>query len=282
MADTINIAIAADAGYLVHARVMLYSLYDSNKKNRFCIYLFTEAKDHPELKKIQQLTQQNENTVVVVPVNTELFEKFPVGGHITVASYYRLLIPELIPESIDKLIYLDIDILVKTNIRPLWETSLGDNCVAAVDEQHEAHARRLNLPDNKYFNAGVLVINTNVWRHLEITEKGLEVAAKRGDTLIAYDQDILNILLVDKWLSLPTKWNQMEGHRLGYMDQEPAIVHFLGFKPWSIHCIHPMKKEYYRYYYKMEGPGKKIGDTCRRLVQALRNRIAFYSKTFTN
>jgi lipopolysaccharide biosynthesis glycosyltransferase len=280
--ETINIALASDANYLVHARVMLYSLYDSNKKNRFSIYLFTEAKDHPELKKIQQLTEQNENTVEIVPVNTELFEKFHVGGHITIASYYRLLIPELLPKSIDKLIYLDIDILVKTDIRPLWEMHLGTNCVAAVDEKHEAHARRLNLPGNKYLNAGVLVINTSVWRQLNITEKGLIVAAEKVDTLIAYDQDVLNILLVDKWLSLPTKWNQMEGHRLGYMDQEPAIVHFLGFKPWTIHCIHPMKKEYYRYYYKMEGTGKKIQDTLHRIVQALRNRMAFYSNIFTN
>ncbi|MCU7551297.1 glycosyltransferase family 8 protein [Chitinophagaceae bacterium LB-8] len=276
MEKPINIALASDAEYLIHARVTLCSLFDSNKSRQFAIYLFTESVSHTEIDKIRELSDKYNNSFHVVQINKKLFEEFFISGHISVATYYRLLIPEMLPTEVQKVLYLDTDIIIKKDIEELWKTDIQKYCLAAVDEKNVDHVQRLQLPTvNSYFNAGVLLINVPVWRQLEVTKRGLHLANKYKNQLLAHDQDILNMLLLDNWIPLSPKWNQTEGHRLGKLIDDPTIIHFVGFKPWTIHCIHPYKNEYYHYYYKMEGFTKKIKDKYTHYLNAFKRRIPF-------
>ena len=137
--------------------------------------------------------------------------------YISVAAFYRLLIPELLPEQVEKVIYLDCDLVVKGNLEQLWQTDLGENYILAVQDTWilyvSSPTARLNYkelginPDSKYFNSGVLVINLRKWRTGEFSRKTIQYLRQNLEYIGWYNQGLLNALLVGQWGQLDPRWN---------------------------------------------------------------------------
>ncbi len=157
----------------------------------------------------------------------------------SIATFYRLLIPQILPNDIDRCIYLDSDTLVNLDIKALWQIDLGDKTLAAVPEI-------LNRPDVKqafslcreglvkredYFNAGVLLINTKLF----LDKKNLipdwcEVLNKNPQYGEFVDQDALNYYFSTQIVHLPLKFNRFIAYaRLAHeLNAERKIYHFAG------------------------------------------------------
>jgi lipopolysaccharide biosynthesis glycosyltransferase len=198
-------------------------------------------------------------------------------SHISIATYYRLFIPALLPENIERVLYLDCDIVVRKNLTPLWEIPLDNLAVGAVNhvvDWNVTATQRLNYPaEAGYFNAGVLLINLKYWRINHVSEKLFDFIAQNRDVIKFHEQDALNGLLYDKCFRISCKWNMMSGFYMKNLKSihdelnglvindyaafkkeiaaeipDPAVVHFVSKpKPWDAGCYHPFKKEYYRY-----------------------------------
>jgi lipopolysaccharide biosynthesis glycosyltransferase len=184
----------------------------------------------------------------------------PMAGlpHVSRSTFARVLCSEAVPPHVNRLVYLDGDVLIRRSISPLFEHDLGGRPLAAcLDLNAPTMKRGLHTwerfglsPDRPYFNAGVLVIDVAAWRRDQLTEQATAIAAAHRGQFHWGDQDVLNILLDNRWSRLPAEWNLLWGgwgRRVdprGVPDSipkaeferahtDPAIVHFAGsVKPW--------------------------------------------------
>ena len=239
---------ACDDWYLPHMATMLCSLVQHNAAVR--IHLLHSKVNSRELAKIKYMTARYGSTVISYDITSRVFQGVRVDGHASIANYYRLLAPQVLPLNIDKALYLDSDIIVRRSLTDLWNVDLADHALAAVEDRVESLARELGLPlGAKYFNSGVLLMNLSYWRKHKIQERAIAFIKNNPLKVQYWDQDALNAILVNCWKQVPDTWNWNEQYvlRPGCALADPAIVHFCGIvKPWHWKCQHPFKHEYHQ------------------------------------
>lgn len=200
----------------------------------------------------------------LVQVPPVLVERLPRSGSYPAIIWYRLLLPQLLPDC-ERVLYLDTDTLAMHSLLPLFMQDLGSDLLGAVASPTsgwEWHCQRLGLdPASGYFNSGVLLMNLEAMRSTEFTGEALATAFRHEDVLISPDQDVLNITLEGRWRKLHPRWNAtsylwLEPDRaddaystIEHLSarQSPAIVHFEGskaIKPWYYRSVHPMRDTY--------------------------------------
>jgi lipopolysaccharide biosynthesis glycosyltransferase len=197
-----------------------------------------------------------------LPIDHQAIAEAPTSAQISLASYYRLLIPALLPPEIHRYLYLDADLVIEKDLTELFHTDLGQAPAAAVVDASHPTRRLLGMRStSRYFNAGVLLINRPVWLEQRVTKRALDLISRHPDQLAFHDQDTLNVLFDGIWLELPPQWNQQTGFweqsaaQLGLdrashdrLLRDPAIIHFTGrSKPWHFTNDHPLRKRYWNY-----------------------------------
>jgi lipopolysaccharide biosynthesis glycosyltransferase len=241
----------------------LKSLIDSNPEEFFLIYLLYDRLSEEDFEKIQSILSKDQGSLQFIQVNKELFENLPTPLHLPQASYYRLAIPELIPN--DKVLYLDSDLLIIGKIRPMWEMDLEENYLAATLEfTNNWHPKLPFNQETGYFNSGVLLINSVLWRKDKLAEKVLDFARKFPSLIHFADQCALNASIDGKFKTLDPKWNFqaffyerdflkpeiLSTENLNKAKENPQIVHFSGsLKPWHWGCKHPYRFQYWKKLY---------------------------------
>ncbi|MBD2605195.1 glycosyltransferase family 8 protein [Scytonema hofmannii FACHB-248] len=265
---------AADNNYAMPLAVTVRSALTNIKSNRkIALFIIDGGISQVNKRKIiKSLNSEQIDISWVQPDNT-LFEDLVVSRHLTVSAYYRLFIPELLPQKFDKAIYLDSDMVVTGDLEELWNIDVGDNYVLAVQDDHQLYIsisdaletyNKLGIPlDYKYFNSGLLVMNLEKWRSENIGKKIIECMKREH---LSNDQDGLNAVLAGKWQELHPKWNQMPRiyEYSSWKDSpfpepvyndllhQPQIIHFSTLpKPWyaglRCECTHPKKDLFFRY-----------------------------------
>jgi lipopolysaccharide biosynthesis glycosyltransferase len=259
------IVCSPDTKYIRHCAVMLRSLYDSNPGADISVYIIHSRTDGNERVKLMTYLATFLDTVSYIQIDPALASGLPMVGHLTSAAYYRLFLPSILPSTVEKVLYLDCDLLVVDSLNDLWNISLGDQLLAAViDRSQQENRQRLSLrQDSSYFNSGVLLLNMALLRKSDIIPKGLIFAKRMGEAAYFADQDILNYLFQDGWMRLHSRWNALPhlwgldgsqstpeertSQEMVSAQTDPAIVHFAGggpAKPWHYACSHPWKNKY--------------------------------------
>jgi lipopolysaccharide biosynthesis glycosyltransferase len=234
---------------------MLCSLLEHNRVSH--IHLFHDAAAIGELPKLKSFVAKYGSDITFYEIALERLQNLRVDGHVSIATYYRLMSPLILPAKIEKVLYLDSDIIVRHSLSELWEIDLKDWALAAVDdlwpttEGFLAHMEILGLPPNvRYFNAGVLLINLNYWRQNKVCERATAFVRENPGKIDFHDQDALNVILARCWIPLPGIWN-CQDLATGRPVPDVAIVHFVGpGKPWHWSWQskeHPFKKDYHQY-----------------------------------
>ena len=255
--DDIHICTACDEGYAQHFGVMLTSLL-KNKKSEDIIYVYVLDGGISEAskKRLENLPFYGEKLFVYyIPMNLDKFEivlSSLKGTHLTLATYFRLLMSILLPNFINKLLYLDVDLIVRTSLLPLYNQSVDGYLMGGVKDVIVAeNCRRLNL--EKYVNAGVLLVNLAQWRINKIENRFFEYIRKNKDKIVYHDQDVLNVVLQNGIFYLNPLWNAQTASYPGSEEQNEIgkranIVHFVSDrKPWVEGSNSPFANEYYEY-----------------------------------
>ena len=163
------------------------------------------------------------------------------NAYVSIGTFYRLLIPQIIPSDVDKIIYLDSDIIVNLDLKELWQIDLGDKISAAVPEillyktiDNMKHWFPLCaygiVKAEDYFNAGVLLMDLNLFRNAESAiMQGIRFCAKNPRYQGYHDQDVLNYCFSTKYLKLSDKFNR-PAQVVRLEDESPAkkIYHYAG------------------------------------------------------
>lgn len=177
-----------------------------------------------------------------VKIDRDLFSNLPLTlDGITIETYYRYLLPEILVDC-DKVIYLDSDLLIRCDVKELWDIDLSQHYLAGVNEidiinRFPDHKLKLGFDlDELFINAGVLVCNLQKMRQDKITHHLFTETERLKDIILFQDQDVINIALKGKIADLPLAYNYtveaMEKDLLSL--DEIKVIHYNSqiAKPW--------------------------------------------------
>jgi lipopolysaccharide biosynthesis glycosyltransferase len=250
--------------YVRHCAVMLRSLLQHARDGSLQIeYLHGDDTSSYGRRLIARMVEMEGAEIRFRRVPDALVKGFPVKGFTRKATWYRVLLDELLPES-RRVLYLDVDLMVCGSLAELWSTDLQDNLVGAVTNVPELHERayveRPELGGDPYFNAGVLLLDLDGIRREGAGERLRRLAREEGGRLRWRDQDALNEVLHDRRGELHPRWNCMNAvmnfpwaadyfgaAELAEARRAPAIRHFEGpdaNKPWHLLAEPAMRAQY--------------------------------------
>jgi lipopolysaccharide biosynthesis glycosyltransferase len=215
------------------------------------------------------LAELYDNQLTFISIDSEKLLNFPIRetDHVSIATYYRLFAPIVLPEHIDKILYLDCDMIINSSVSEFYNTDINGVALAAtLDEDYMGDEKytRLNLDGPKsYFNAGMLLINLEYWRTHNVYERCIDCIRRIPEKLLLHDQDTLNTVLKGEVKLVSVKFNMQTGflHKKRKLDDgtraeikanvlNPSIIHYTGLrKPWLKHYHHPYIS-HFRYYLK--------------------------------
>ena len=269
-----NILFSSDDNYARHMGVAMISIMQHNRDvEKIHFFVINNRITLANIEKLELSIGRFENAELsFIP-----FESFKEQLHlnlswpISLSSYARLFVGEVLPTDVDKALYLDCDVVVNATLEDLWKTDLCGNILGAVQDTIPSKTKASVglISHQPYFNAGVLLIDLNRWRDRVIGQKCLEFIESHDGRVSHHDQGVVNGVLMGQWMRLPMKYNVMSIHymmsqtkiRDYYKDKavfydsyeieeaikKPTILHFtpsFTSHPWEKHCCHPLRDCY--------------------------------------
>jgi|GEM_PF-190927 len=247
--NRIDITFAINDSYIEHLCVAIFSLLTNNKKHKFALYIISAGLSAKSKSKLNKLLTYFENaTIEYVNISAEKhrFDELPITmEHINShTTYYRYIISEVLP-NIDKILYLDADILVVDDIASLWDTAIDDYYVAGAEglfrrtkQYKEGYFNILGLSESDpYINAGVLLFNLNKIREDNKVQELFDNTVRHTDVKWQ-DQDIINmtfrggVKLLDVIYNFPAAKEYYDCVK-DRMDQAVILHYITADKPWS-------------------------------------------------
>lgn len=266
---------ASDENYIRHAAVSMMSLMDSNRNaSAINIHLLSMGISEESRERLQQLAESNGRKIFFYELGDirRWFDfDFDSRGFAS-SALARLFMARVLPENIDRILYLDCDTVVLEDLSPLFRLDMSAYDLGMVAEPTVNKGRRRQLgmrDDQPYYNSGVLLVNLRKWRMDKTEAAILDYYRAMGGNLVAPDQDAINGAVPDRILQLqprynygsvqiyypwktqrnmsaPTPFMSEKEYRQG--TEKPAIVHFLGEeRPWRAGNQHPYTPVYDRY-----------------------------------
>lgn len=241
-----NILLCGDKNYLKYVGVTLTSVVVNASDIDYCVHIFYDDIFPEDIIKFKQLSLKYKINIYLYKIGTKELSKLSVQGnknsHISIATYFRIYALEYLSENtiINKVLYLDSDIMVKKDIEPLFLSGLDDSLALVIrDIAAERHSSRLMIKD--YFNAGVMLINLRRWKSERCGIKAITMLYSRVFDYL--DQDVLNIIMTNQTIFIDFKYNfqyslsrlidESKKPSLEKLSNDAAIVHFIGAsKPW--------------------------------------------------
>ena len=257
----IHIACSIDNNYVQHCAVLIASILKTNPNVAFHFHVLDGGITQKSKLKIEKLKKLKNFSISYYNMSSYDFSFLPLNRkHISIATYYRLVLPQILPSDIEKILYLDTDIVVCGDLFDFYNTDISSVFAGVIEDENSRYqAMRLNLKN--YFNAGVLLLNLRKIRESNFQHDWVDYYEKNQEIIILQDQDILNGTFADQVLYLPLKWNansflflpENTDHYYTLEDAEQAklhkiIIHYTGdYKPWSNKHRHPLRRLYYKY-----------------------------------
>ncbi len=255
-----NVCVTVNSKYMRYLYTMLLSLYKNNKRGSICLYVIQRDFTEENKKTILDLTEQYENWVKYIWIDEHKFDSMPVytkeRKNLSLEIYFRLLIPELIPDEIDKILMLDVDIVVNHSIEELYALDMSKKCLGAAPNMCanfivDKTFRKWYPKDRTHwihYNTGVLMWNLKRIREKYPREYLFQMAFKHKIETSTFEEELFNVEFGENEIFAldPLKWNYISTRVTKfdrpnfeiYRSQEDlkencSIVHYAGLNPWE-------------------------------------------------
>lgn len=253
MCSMIQVVFSSDHNFIIPTYVAILSML-ANASRRCKVYLLiSEDVTEDDKDILRQLVEKYDAHIEFISMGSVFDNTYSIRG-ITKATYFRLLIPWIIPD-VDKVLYLDGDIIVAGDIAQLYDYSVDEKYLIcgvrtpgySTNGWLKKHISKNGLDYKEYINAGILLMNCHAMR----LENFKPIFLSHTDKQYFFqDQDILNITCKGRIGYLPLKFN-FSGKilpkvkdayiALGLASNEeveeaetaPVVVHYAGPKPWK-------------------------------------------------
>lgn len=255
-----NILYSSNDSYARHLAVSMCSLLDRNRQcPSITIYIMSIGLSPDSKEKLRRIGDQYGRKLVILELG-DLKDRFDyqvdTGGY-DISIMGRFFMGEMLPEDVDRVLYLDCDTVAAQPLDKLWNTDLEGQILGAVMEPtiYKAVKESVDLGEmDPYYNSGVLLVDLEKWRAEHVQRRLLDYWKEKGGKLFASDQDVLNGALKGKIKALPPRYNFFTNYRyFSYGDfirrcpsyrtvteemfvtakKHPAIIHYAGDeRPW--------------------------------------------------
>ncbi len=250
--NKINISLSTDDNYFNYAFVTIASIVKSSSiDNQYNIIILEQRIDEIKKQTLIDWISDYPNFNVEF-INMDNYEHIVTNykklNNLSNAAYYRLFLHEVL-KDFEKILYLDCDLIVRKDISELYNTDISNYCLAGVKDdgvlyyfskmpEFIEYMTNIGLSDyNNYFNSGVLLMNLELIRNGNYSERLLEIAIKNDQFF--NDQNVLNVVFEGNVLYVDDKWNYQASNgeivmQRGYNMDESFIIHFCASdKPWK-------------------------------------------------
>lgn len=260
----IFIGLCSDDFYSPHMGVTMYSIM-KNTPNPINLhfYVISDRITVENENKIRMICNQFGSKLSFVYPNKNSLNNLKICGHLGKQAYLRLLLPEMLPKKIKKIIYIDSDTVVEGNIREVYSSNINNKTIAAVPDlgAHFFSKKYLKTKGIEnpidYFNSGLLLINIERWIKKKITQKVINFTKEKVEDINFADQDGLNSALNNDWVKLPYEWNVSDIWFLkqkklikiiGQNIDKPKMIHYTSaVKPWKVRNLKNERDKYWKY-----------------------------------
>ena len=294
---TLELACGGDLGYLPHTAAMVHSvLAHRGALDVHVHYLHDPAVGDDDGRAFAAMIEREGGRATLVAVEPGRLTGLPTIHHLTAATWYRVFMPELLPD-VERVLYLDGDTIVMDDLGPLWATDLGGATVAAVTNVFEPwnSGWPTELPITKpYFNAGVVIFDLERMRSMGATRRILDFALTRDEWPFG-DQDSVNAVLADERRELHPRWNVqnsvmhfdeafdvLDPGQVREARENPGIRHWEGpgrNKPWNYMTPRAHREAYLRH--RRRTPWRRVELEERTPVNMVRRRLRPLRQGFT-
>lgn len=273
-----------DGHYSVWVGTVMQSILE-HTDSRICFHiLHDETVSEENKRKLQQVAHKKGDSIQFHFIDTSIFDDVKERLHrFTVGTMFRLMLPEMLP-NLDKIIYLDADLLVNIDIKELWDIDTSDVCVAGVKDYWVANYAWNPYPVQKelvsrdsYINAGVLVLNLNKIRsYCNMKEKTLEYLIENPESNL-FDQDALNVVYKNSIKTIDSKWNTFVGvlKSKNVNEFENKIYHYDG-DMFALYSDYLIDMEYYNTICRTPWSDYEIDNQLEKCFNRLNDRIYQY------
>ncbi len=233
----IAVCFGCDNNYVQHMGATISSILKSKKEGEFIkFYVIDGGISAVNKHKLSYFEQKYTCKIIYIKPDLEKLRNCNTfkGDYISLATYYRLLIPELIPDE-DRVLYLDCDIVVRKPLSDIFNKEFENNLVlGVVDVSLKEHSERLNV--KKYVNGGVLLLNCKKMREENSVEKIIDWINNNQEKIECHDQDVINAVFNGRIEYIENIYNAQvkKLHDTIFSGiKDPAIIHFISpKKPW--------------------------------------------------
>lgn len=249
----IPICLASDQNYVQHLCVTMASiLVNAKESDTIRFYILEQGFQDKDKIAIERLRSIRSFEIYYINVSDKILTTCPIKetDRISVATYFRLFIPELIPNE-DKIIYLDCDLIVRHSLDELYQIDMAENYMLGVrDIDARLHMKRLKT--KRFINGGVQLINSQKLRENHTINDFVYFINNHSDQLLTHDQDVISAVLNEKLGYIHPKWNGQLGHLPKNLKNSQLsksyILHYIGkHKPWLPRAKSVLEEEYFKY-----------------------------------
>ena len=250
MGNNINICISCDDNYVRYAGVVMASvLYNASESDDLSFYVLDGGISEDSKQKMLSLKTIKDCEINFVSIDESLFEDFKkvtTHKYISIAAYFRLKLPSLLPD-IDRIIYFDCDVVINSSLKKLFNTDMENHPIAGVVDIK----KKIVKINPGYVNSGVLLLDLKKMRELNIENEFYIYTKDNFETIKCGDQEIINAVCKGDIKILENKWNVQISNftnRSDYM-KNPAIIHYVSKnKPWQFGSYSYRKELFYKYF----------------------------------
>ncbi|AFI92575.1 lipopolysaccharide 3-alpha-galactosyltransferase [Pectobacterium parmentieri] len=248
----LDIAFGTDEKFIYGCAIAIASILLKNPDYCLSFHVFTDKLSDGDKARFQEMAEQYNTTINIYIVDCSWLKTLPETKLWSYAIYFRFIIADYFYKTLDKVLYLDADIICNGSLQELIQLDLSNHIAAVVldgdSNWWKNRAQKFQQPElsNGYFNSGVLLIGVNNWHQATVTENSMRFLTdpEMKKVITHPDQDILNILLAGKFHQLGNKYNTQFSinYELKYSNGESApspisnetvFIHYIGpTKPW--------------------------------------------------
>lgn len=272
-----GILYATNKEYLKVTLASMLSLIKTNHNEKINIFFMTENLHEHDYNLIERIVKEYPNvTLSIHPIEKYHIEKYKIPGwQNTQAANARLFFQEILGnkiEEIEELLYLDSDTIVMDDLTDL--NKYNGKIHAVLDNAVPSYLEQLGV--KKYFNSGVLKINTAWWKKEKCEERIIKFVRDNPTKKLTYpDQDVLNCVLGEEIEEMPMNYNlppsinimsnlvldlhckkiKRNKSEIITAKKNPKILHsygLLGIKPWTDNKVNPYNENFRKYLYEIE------------------------------
>lgn len=256
VSNDIHVAYGIDSNFLYGCGISIVSILIQNPGKKFNFHVFIDdSMSDDDVERFREICLTYNTKIVLYYIDARNLNKLPTTKNWTHAIYFRFIIAEYFKNKIKYLLYLDADVICHNKIDELVNLKLDEQVAAVVAERDEKwwinRANSLDTPSisTGYFNSGVMYINLLNWQEQKITEKSIDLLMNEAlAAKLSYpDQDVLNILLMEKIIYLKNIFNTQ--FSLNYelkdkfdypVNKDTVFIHYVGpTKPWHEWASYP-------------------------------------------